>query len=44
MIEIIELPLTEVYQMLDAYEGFDAGAVITLLRAKPILTERGFLS
>ncbi|MCV5736998.1 hypothetical protein OFN56_34370, partial [Escherichia coli] len=43
LIEIVELPLEEVYEMLDAYEGFDAGAVITLLRAKPILTELGFL-
>jgi ADP-ribose pyrophosphatase len=43
LIEIVELPLEGVYEMLDAYEGFDAGAVIALFRAQPILTERGFL-
>jgi len=39
LIEIIELPLEEVYEILYAYKGFDTGAVITLPRSKPILTE-----
>lgn len=44
LIETIELPLPDVYEILDVYEGFDAATVITLLRAKPILSELGFLS
>lgn len=43
LLEVIELPLSEVYQLLEADSDFDAAATITLLRARPVLQARGLL-
>jgi ADP-ribose pyrophosphatase len=43
LIEVVELPLREVYDLLNADSDFDAAATITLLRARPVLQARGLL-
>jgi ADP-ribose pyrophosphatase len=43
LIEVVEFSLEEVYGMLDRGLLNEATHVITLLRAKPILTEMGYL-
>lgn len=44
LIEVVEFSLGEVYEMLDRELLNEANHVIALLRARPILTEMGYLS